>query len=353
MSVYIFNYLLCGVWFFSRNHKISIIVIGIQLFLLLALRSDTLGVDLEEYQILYNCFSENTLWEIIKGFRLFANTDVLFGRESGYVLLNWICGNLGLSFHTFLILQSAICVTSLCFFIKRYSKIPWLSFALIIALGLYTYMFCILRQAFAVAILYFAFPYIKNRNFIKFLLCICAASLFHVVSIAFLPLYWIANITVTVKNISILIGVSLSLPLVLRGSIASFLASLGKTYEFSNEVVYNNLLILIMFLLGFVFYFYSDLLNQKNTDDSIIYLSCLWAFPIQMLSLIMPILGRASVGIFFPLLAILIPNLIYKNKDSNSQPFFSLLFYLMFFAYFMMIFSQDSSRLIPYRSYYF
>lgn len=338
-------------WFFSKNRKACVCVIGIQLFLILAFRSDSLGVDLGQYKLMYDAYTDNSFVDIIKGFHLFGYSDVLFGRESGYVLLNWICSNLGMNFHGFLVVQSAICVFSVCFFVYRYSKVPWLSFSLVIALGLYTYMFCILRQSLAVAFLFFAFPYIIERNLIKFLICICFASLFHVVALCYLPLYWIANKQVSIKNVVVGIFISIFFPIFFKGFTILFLNSFGKSYVFSSGILLNKMLFFFLFVIFFLLLFYRDVQFSKKIDKSVMFWGFFFTLPVEMMSLFMPILGRAAIGMFLPLAAILIPNTLYENKDEYSQPFFFLLVFVLFFGYFMIDFCSSGAYLIPYERY--
>lgn len=353
MFVYIANYLACSLWVFARNNKVVVLALCLQFFLILACRSDDFGVDLREYSRLFDSYSAHSFVEIIKSFRLFANSNIALGRESGFVLINWIFGNSGFNFHDFLVFQSAVCIASLGFFVYRFSKMPWLSFALIIALSSYTYMFCIIRQSLAVAFLYFSLPFIKERKFFKFIFVVLLASLFHVVSVLFIPLYWISRIHISLKNICCGIFISIASPFLMKGFVEFFLKFMGKSYAFSTEITMNSMVVVFFVILFNLCFFKKNLFLNEKSNDVVIFWCFFLSFPVQIMGMLMPILGRASTGIFFPFSAILIPNLIFDNCDSNGKVCFALTTFCLFFVYFLIVFNASFSYLIPYESYYF
>lgn len=66
-------------------------------------------------------------------------------------VLNWLVSAFGFGFHGLLVVCAAINMAVYGWFISCYSKIPWLSFALISALSIYSFMFGILRQSLALS----------------------------------------------------------------------------------------------------------------------------------------------------------------------------------------------------------
>lgn len=354
MIVYLVNYLLMFLWSFLKNRNFVILIIGIQLFLILALRSDTLGVDLDNYQEAYSYYQNFSFVEILKSLRFFGYADLPIGAESGFVLVNWLLSSLGLSFHSFLVIHSFACVLLLSLFVLRYSKIPWLSFSIFIAIGMYSYMFCILRQTIAVVILYQTIRFIRERDIAKFLLLVFIASSFHIVAILFLPLYWLGNLKLEYKNfcIGILISaiVSILVPFIYSIFLAKFFMEIEKGYNLESSFQYNNMFIFMLVIITFIFTFFKDDL-QKSKSDTILMWGAFMAIPVQTMSFFIPIFSRAAIGIFLPLIAVLIPNVIAKNKDFSDKIFPKLLVYCVFLLYFLFTFSNGGLQIIPYRLY--
>ena len=341
-------------WGFLKSRNAMIFIAGLQIFIILALRAEDLGVDLDKYKEAYYYYQNYSLIEILKSLRIFSYANIPIGVESGYVLLNWILGSLGVSFHSFLILHAFFCVLSLCLFVKNFSRIPWLSFSIVIAIGMYSYMFCILRQAIAVAILYQTISLINQRKICKFLILVFLASLFHVIAILFLPLYWLGNLKIDVKNFSIAILLScfvgLLVPFIYGLIFTRFFSELNKDYSISTSFQYNNMFVFMLFIVLFLFIFFKkDLEIEKK--DSVLLWGSLLAIPVQSMSFYLPVFSRAAIGIFLPLIAILIPNIIEKNDDLKNKIFPKIFIYFVFFCYFMITFNNGGLQIIPYRFY--
>lgn len=181
MGIYIYNFLSIPVYSKIFKRKIFIIIASIQMFLILALRADNLGVDLLTYSRGFEYISTLTATEMLSklNFIQTASLPYPFSFESGWVVLNWIIGQIGFSFHVILVLCAAMNMYAIGKFIYCYSKIPWLSFSIICSLGIYTYMFGILRQALALSFVLMSLMLADKGKLIKAIIILILAFTIH------------------------------------------------------------------------------------------------------------------------------------------------------------------------------
>lgn len=158
----------------KRNIKILFIIESLLITLFVGLRFHT-GADWSAYEYaFYNMPSLGNYphWEY------------------GYYILNLICYKLLGNYYVFQFLASCFVVYSASRFFWKHSEYP-LSCLLLFFLTFTPngILMCQVRQSIAIGIIAFGAKYILNRSFIKFLIVVYIASLFHISSIAAIPLY--------------------------------------------------------------------------------------------------------------------------------------------------------------------
>ena len=345
MILYALNFLSIPVYGrFIKNRKRLVQLICLQLFLILSLRAETLGVDLVGYAVNFDAYKELSFAEIIKGFRLFGNFDHGYGFESGFVVLCWITGSLGLSFHGFLVVYAAICLTSVGTFIYRYCKDIPMAFMVFLTFGAFVTFFGILRQSLGLAILLFAIPYLKERKFVKFLILIFIAGLFHSTMWLGLPLYFISKINVTRKIFVLGIFGSLfiiaAVPVIFPIQITPVLQLFSKNYEISG-FEWNNMYLIIMFIT----ILFTLMYKFEDKDESVFHWGFLFALMIQSVAFYMPLFSRVSNALFMNFLCVTFPPLINILSKKFSIIVKWLMVILMLALY---IYSIDGNNLIPF-----
>ena len=92
-------------------------------------------------------------------------------------------------YRLYLFVISVIVVASVCIFVYRYSPYPVMSFVLFCSLGYFGIECQMLRHALAVSVLLFSFPYIEQRDPLKFFTLVIVASGFHSSAIVFALAY--------------------------------------------------------------------------------------------------------------------------------------------------------------------
>lgn len=111
--------------------------------------------------------------------------------EPGYKLINSFAKTFGGGVQVVFFIMATMNAFLLYFSLKKYLTKPILGLILYFGSLYFVLDFVALRQCFAVLLFFFSIEYIHKRNFLKYLLLILIASLFHKSSLVLLPLYFI------------------------------------------------------------------------------------------------------------------------------------------------------------------
>ena len=226
------------------------------LILVQGLRSFSIGVDLKTYQIIFDRNSAMSFSEI------FAYYDA----EWGYHLLNKIIFVFGGNLRTLLFIVSISIYIPLYLVVKKYSKMPFISYLLFMFLGLFTFSLSGLRQTMAMGITILAFMQIKDKNLIKFIILVTFATLFHKSALIFYFAYPLYHFRISRKRLYLLI-IPMIIIFIFRENIITFLTAIyDSNYQIVDTGAYNFLLLLIFLLIGSVL-----LLVKKYGLDAIRY----------------------------------------------------------------------------------
>lgn len=256
---------------YIKNKKWYFLVVSLQLFLILALRDVTVGMDLENYSDGYDYIASLSFTQMLQSLQLINTAKLVspYVYESGYVVVNWLLSHLGISFHGFLVIHAAFCVASYTLFVKRFSRTPWISYVIFIGIGMYTYRFGILRQAIAVSIILFAFDPLVRRKPLPFFALTAAAFLFHRTSAIIIPLYFLYHFPLEKTLLKkLIIGQLVSFaaaPLLFSTVMVWIMKLLGKNNYTKLEFDISQILLAMLALEIFI-YFFVDLkrLNTRN-----------------------------------------------------------------------------------------
>lgn len=357
MYIYILNFLLIPVihLFCGKRKKMFYIIVTLQLFLLLALRDEGLGVDIANYRSYFYAWKDVPGKELLKNLRYLTDANTVNGVESGYVLFNWLIAKIGFSFNGYLVIHAAICTAAFSIFFYKYSKAPVISFSILLAFGIYSYAFCILRQALSVAIILFSIPYLKERKLIKFLLICLLAGWFHRIALLFLIVYPLSciklkNYNIIYVNVIIWLFLILTMPIIYRIIIGPFFDFIGKDYTLSFQM--NNMIILLLGLFGGLLYLLRKSKQSSKYFQELKNKGWLWMYIVgiylEIGSLYIPILSRAAIGLFLISLCILMPDVIESAiiKSERRIAYFGI--YALCLGLYVYQLANDSLGIVPY-----
>lgn len=142
------------------------------------------------YAIGFDYFSYRNIYEITSPLT-YADILRIHPDEPLFFLTCKLLGMLGCPYQILLLIINVFLLSVAMSFIRRYSKIPWVSVYLYITLQFLAYNMNLIRQSIATAFFLLAFPYLKNRKLLPFTLLILAGGLFHNSLLFLFPLYFL------------------------------------------------------------------------------------------------------------------------------------------------------------------
>lgn len=294
------------------NSKLFTISAGVSLFLVMALKGETVGTDTLAYSNEY----ENAKYYL---------EYLLRPTELGYSYFNFVIKKLDLSFQSYLGIISAIVVISVSTLYRLHSKNILMSFYLHVTIGIFAMTMTGLRQTMAISLTIFAFIYLMRNKNLLFFIFILVAYFFHNSSLVFLLVFFLRKIRIN-KRTGFIIYVFCSLLFVCRGFIASLIMQIipEKYTRYMLDVAYvNPLLIIVVMAIPLACLLLwpraSDLDNEDEPRimSMLFLLSCL-NFIIYFFALEISLFERMSFY-FMIYNTVLIPNVIQKIKHKNIR----------------------------------
>lgn len=197
-------FLNCSGLSYRKNDKYLLNIVFLLLFLLCALRTYTVGRDVESYRVHYLDVM-NHEW---------MDFDYIY-FEVGYQLLMKLCVWIGISWQFFLGVVYAIILLPIYLFIKKYSRYTMLSILVFVCYMYFEFDLTGIRQALASSICllaYIALLESKRRALINYIVVVTIAVFFHKSAFAcyfLIPFLWIKDIKKAVAIIVAMTGIGL------------------------------------------------------------------------------------------------------------------------------------------------
>lgn len=315
------------------------------LFLLTALRSNTIGVDTMAY---YNAF--NGLKNADSVLTAISSSSM----EPGYVGLSYILAHLGASYYVMQILISFFIYHSLSRFVYRYSDNVAMSVFVFLASNSAFGAMNVVRMWIVVAILLYSIESIQNKNIVRFILIIAIASLFHYSALLFIAMYPLCNCQLTrTKKMAIIVAciiVSFA-----AGPFFTFVTNIiGRYGNYVTGARFNtkdNLSVKVSLMVNLCFYLFavymglgehSNARGKERMDayvgdtiqiSYISYVAMLLAVGISIIGLSNTMMGR-TIHYFSVFMLILIPEAMNKIKSNYNRAIcFFVIMGLLFIKY--------------------
>jgi hypothetical protein len=247
---------------YPKQEKLILKLNIFAMFLVCALRKETVGTDMLGYKEMYE----------LVGIMPWFDFDFVY-YEKGYMLLTQVLAKLGCSFQMFLVIIYAFIFFALYYFIKRYSKDVMLSLLIYICYQFFIFNLSGLRQAIASAICLLAFRFLEDkkiRSSIIFILLVLIACSIHRSAAIFFLVILIVRIKITpVKLCGYLCACFAAV--VLRSNVVAFLNSNINSYETISEISLGGnflLLVGIAAISYFTIYYASKANNGASYVDT-------------------------------------------------------------------------------------
>lgn len=313
------TFFVLGIVLFKSNvvsEKKARIIYGIAFFfligLLLALRHPSMGVDLGYGKSTGYLASFEKIAKLSWGD---VFTRDWLNYERGYIVFNKLVSTIFNSRdpQTLLMVCGFISALSPAILIAKESKNQLLSTLIYIALPSFYIAFSGLRQAVALSITMLAYLMIKNKRWVKFILLVILASLFHSSAIVFLiayPLYYIKHNSIykLASVVSVFVVYILRVPL---------FRILGTFFKDNVEIEETGAFMLFLVLVAIYLFLmiFSDNENKVSTGTTNIFLVACYC---QAFGGIHNLAMR--VGYYFMVYAMIaIPEVVENHNEENIK----------------------------------
>lgn len=315
-------------------------IIAINLILLLALRSTSVGIDTLSYRLRFNLFRQAN-WSFIQ-----SNS-----QEKGFSLLIRAIGSYTDNFQWFLFVCAVLSIVPVMVVITKYSKLPFLSVMLFLSFEFYSFLFSGIRQGLAVSLCFGAYHFLRKKQIIPYLLLVLVAVQFHKTAYIFLPAY-LVNFIKPGKYSYLFFGILYLAVALFKSPMYNYFQQTfysHQHYELSQTTAF--IWPLILTLIGVVTLVFSEEIIKKDPRDiTVVFLICIAVVLSQFTLLGSNAKRAASFYSIFLILAI--PCIIeaIENPKIKKTVFWTMCIGTC--AMFVFSVASDMYNLIPYTTFF-
>lgn len=340
--ILIISILIFGMLFQKNNKKVYSIIMMILFTLIAGLRHYTIGNDTANYVDFYSKIHwyEMEIFDISR-------------FEKGYIALNLLIAKTNLSYTFFLLVCAAITNFFVCRFIRENSKNMCISFLLFVLCLFFFQEMNIIRQFLAMAIFLFSLKYIKERKLIKYIICILLAGMMHNSAFMMIPLYFLYGFKLNIKNISIIVFITLITYMFFHKILVNVTMILGL-YQGYVESMYGsdklgNVISFLMYLCIFIFLYIVSKNKDKTLFDEFMLLCVFILAILNFLAIKISVFTRVAMYLSV-LITIAIPNFIenYIKTSDKKVMYFCILICFSIYCFVILYFRPNWNYVVPY-----
>lgn len=307
----------------SRRNDIVIMMIGaLVLLLFAALRNIEIGADTEQYVSHFLKISHTK----VSDFSTYSNGwygDI----ETGYKFYNKFLSFFSLHPQTITIANSILQIGLIAAVIVKESKDKWLSIFLYFTFCFYQTALNLTPSSFVSYFMFLSYPFIKQRRLIPFLLFVLIGMSFHTSAIFFLPLYFLYQIKINKKIISLFISAgilgtilySTLLPFILKFIPTKYISYIDPSHKINGLTV--ELSVFAVQLLAILLCIYVMSKKERKEFATQNGIMC-WSFIYESILYIMATqasMFSRGAFLFSPYTIIIIPELISGISDLRKR----------------------------------
>lgn len=260
------------------------------------------------------------------------------------------------NFVLFFIFCAILTIIPIYALIKKYSKYPTESLFYFVTLGFYVLSFNMVRQAIAMAFAFYALKFLFDRKFLRYIIVVIFASLFHMTALIMIPMYWLSNFKFNTKKL-LTILVILLFSGFLFNPIFNYVTtvipqySMYSSYQEMKAGIGTYIINSIYILLIIIIIINKKRIDEKSENDNynkVINVITFSTFFI-ILSMQNTLMARLIYYWLMPIVLIL-PEMIRCVKENYRNTLQALV--LLFFIAFYIIHIYSFNGVYPYRSIY-
>lgn len=271
----------------------------------------------------------------------FNNMSVVFKKDILFHYLTKCFTFICTDFHVYIFAISAFVLGSFCTFVYRHSDRPVFSYIIYYALGYYAIGFQMLRHVMALSILLFAYDFILERKWMKFIAIVLLASCFHSSALIFLIAYPLSRMKIGYKQWIAIVATVVSV-FFARGKIAGIInrliSGMDRYSRYSENVTRLSLtgafILICIYIAAFVFAYPA----YKKNDELKVLLN-LSVISIAFMTLVTVVGEFHRISMFFGIYnTVLLPKAWkkYQARDSRLKVVYLLGINTVLIAYFLL-----------------
>ena len=310
------------------NTYIFLFLCCLAVTLFVGLRSRHVGsLDTNAYAGFFEGVRNASLFSTLKNSEITNFREFLTG-EGIFTLLMWGTAQVFSNAQIFIFITSLIITICTGIFIHKHSDDPLFSWIAYICLGLMTFNMNGMRQALAMSICLLAYGFAKRRQFVRFLLIVLLAFMFHRTAFVFLIVYPLCNYKPSLIKNTIFVSLSGTFLIFSRQIAAIYDSWAGKDYASGESFDGGGFTVvsiyILLLVLSALYIHYSD--KDHPERDNITALSTLlivgFIFYISRY-LSTQIFERASYYFFY--FSILLFPKLSNTFDKESRPLYKMI----------------------------
>lgn len=290
----------------SRNYNLYANLCIAYLFMMYTLRSYAVGTDTYGYLSSFQTLQYESFTDILNDHR-----DPVF-----YIVIKLIKSFSEYNIAVFLFIAIS-CVIPMGITIKKQSENVFLSLLVMMIFRYSDFPLNAMRNGIAVFIAFYSLNYLISKKYIKFILTLFIASLFHKSLLIYLILLPLSYVNLNKLDKKLVLFFILLFVILLKPIYDHFLIYLFvdqyALYRENSETASKILTVLIVTLFYLIIFINIDLKNEHSRKNQIGFISCTLSLVCSFLALQNPILGRMSLFFGLPF-SWMVPNIVQKNK---------------------------------------
>lgn len=311
-----------------------------------ALRGASVGTDTASYIHDYSVVKLYTFEQIIES----------YSDNPGYYLVSKVFSEWGVSVQVWFAIVEALYIYSVSRLIYRFSKDPGLSYILFVTIGFYAFSLAGLKQTVAMSFIFIGYRYLYDSKYVRYVLFVVLASLFHLSSLVFLfavVIHFIKKSRFYYALLSILFVIWMFSYNTVANNLLTVLNFEHYTsyLEMEKESGGTLTMFFIILLIQLVSMIYMKMYSKENKMEArdIFGMSYLGMLT-QLLSLVAASAFR--VGLYYSLFSIiLLPNCIDIERNAKTRMLLKTGIIFTFCFYFWYS-NHNGSSIVPYVFYW-
>lgn len=226
---------------YIRETSLALPVFFFLLFLLLAVRDETIGRDLPGYHYYFLTYSEQSLKELCSSW-----SEVLFRW------LTWLIGQVTSSFQLYLAIVAAITIIPIAKVYAEDRRHSYLKIILFVNMSTFVLPFSGIRQSIALAVGMVAYSFVRDRKIVPFIIAVLVAIMIHHSGFVILFMYPLYHMRCKRRHLLFIVPL-IATVFVFNEQIFGFLSAVLSQYSDKYNVsiaptgAYGSLLLFIAF----------------------------------------------------------------------------------------------------------